>query len=78
MCFIADFVMYFENDLREHAFGLGQEESELAQMLVDNSVYAGRQLMTDALVPGRIGNPEFYSFWRDELQASYFLISALP
>ena len=40
-------------------------------MLVDNSVYAGRQLMTDALVPGRIGNPEFYSFWHDELQASY-------
>ena len=77
MCFISDFVMDFENDLREHAFGLGQEESGVAQMLVNNSVYAGRKLSTDARVPGRIGNPEFYSFWRDELQASDFILGTI-
>ena len=32
---------------------------------------------TDIRVSGRIGNPEFFPFWRDELKASDFVLSTI-
>ena len=56
-----------ESDFREHSFGLGPEEEGVAKVLVNNAVYAGRKLSTDSRVPGRIGRPEFYDVWKNDL-----------
>jgi hypothetical protein len=69
--------MEFENDLREHVFGLSPDEAGVAQHLVNNAVYAGRKLSTDSRVPGRIGREEFFEFWRDELNASDFVLGTI-
>ena len=39
--------------------------------------YAGRRLMTEVRVPGHISNPKFFPFWRDDLKASPFILSAI-
>ena len=77
--FLLQTVMEFENefDLREHSFGLGPEEEGVAKILVIKAVYASRKLSTNSCVPGRIGRPEFYSFWEKELQASDFILSTI-
>ena len=49
----------------------------MASVLINNASYAGRKLTTDIRVPGRIGNPEFFPFWRDELKASEFVLSTI-
>jgi len=41
-------------------------EQSLAETLVNNSYYVGKKLTTDLRVPGRIGIPEFYNFWKYE------------
>lgn len=66
-----------ESDFREHSFGLGPEEEGVAKVLVNNAVYAGRKLSTDSRVPGRIGRPEFYDFWKNDLQASDFILGTI-
>ena len=66
-----------DSDLREHVFELPLEESELAKVLVNNANYAGKQLSTDVRVPGRIGRPEYFEFWRDELKASDFVLNVI-
>ena len=64
-------------DLREHVFDLPLEETELAKTLVNNADYAGKKLSTDVRVPGRIGRPEYFEFWRDELKASDFVLNVI-
>ena len=66
-----------DQDLREHIFGLPQEEEGVAKLLINNSNYLGRKLSTDSRVPGRIGNPEFYDFWKNELKASDFILDTV-
>ena len=57
-------IMFDDVDLRHHVFELPPEEEEVAKLLANNSVYVGKKLTTDARVPGRIGKPEYFSFWR--------------
>ena len=57
--------------------GVEEETPDLAEVLVNNASYAGRRLTTDIRVPGRIGNPEFFNFWKDELKASPFILSTI-
>ena len=57
--------------------GVEDESPDLAQVLVNNASYTGRRLTTDVRVPGRIGNPKFFNFWRDELKASPFVLSTI-
>lgn len=52
-------------------------EQSLAETLVNNSNYVGKKLTTDLRVPGRIGNPEFYDFWKYELKASDFILDTI-
>ena len=59
------------------ALGVEDEDPALAAVLINNASYAGRKLTTDIRVPGRIGNPEFFPFWRDELKASEFVLSTI-
>ena len=39
-------------------------EQSIAETLVNNSNYVGKKLTMDLIVSGRIGNPEFYDFWK--------------
>ena len=66
-------------ELQCAAVDLGVEEEEvgLIDVLVNNGNYEGRKLVTDVRVPGRIGNPKFFPFWRDELKASPFILSTI-
>ena len=57
--------------------GVDEEDPALAQLLVNNANYMGRQLTTDVRVPGRIGRPEYFPFWRDELKASDFVLATI-
>lgn len=52
-------------------------EEDVAKMLVNNSNYVGKKLSTDSRVPGRINNPEFFSFWKDELKASDYILDVI-
>ena len=70
-------IMFDDVDLRHHVFELPPEEEEVAKLLANNSVYVGKKLTTDARVPGRIGKPEYFSFWRDELKASDFILNTI-
>ena len=57
--------------------GVEEESPDLAELIVNNASYAGRRLTTDVRVPGRIGNPEFFNFWKDDLKASPFVLSTI-
>ena len=61
-------------DLREHVFDV---EDSVAKMLVNNADYVGKKLTTDVRVPGRIGRPEFYDFWKNDLKASDFVLDTI-
>ena len=54
-----------------------EEDPDLFGVLVNNASYAGRKLTTDRRVPGRIGNKQFFPFWRDILQAPPFVLTTL-
>ena len=66
-----------DTDFRDHTFGLPMEESGLAKSLVNESIYAGRRLSTDIRVPGRIGDPKYFDFWKNELKASDFILDTI-
>ena len=55
-------------------FQFEEGEEVLACSLVN---YLGKQLSTNKLVPGRIGDPQFYPFWRDILKAPEFVLSTI-
>ena len=63
--------------MREHVYDLPLEESEVAKVLVNNACYAGKKLTTDVRVPGRIGRPEYFEFWRDTLNAPDFVLNVI-
>ena len=58
-------------------FQFDEEDVNLAQSLYNESRYLGKRLSTDRRVPGRIGKAEFYSFWRDTLEAPDFVLRTL-
>ena len=64
-------------DCRQFVFDLPEEEAGVAEILVNNARYAGKQLATDRRVPGRIGKPEYFPFWRDTLKASDFILKTI-
>ena len=66
-----------DEDMRQYTFDLPNEESDLAKVLVNNSNYVGKKLSTDSRVPGRIGKPEYFDYWRDTLKASDYILSVL-
>ena len=57
--------------------GVEEEAPDLAEVLVNTASYAGRCLTTDFRVPGGIGKPEFYNFWKNELKAAPFILSSI-
>lgn len=61
-------------DYRAHVFDV---EEGVAKVLVNNANYVGKKLSTDSRVPGRIGRPEFYEFWKNELGACDFVLSTI-
>ena len=77
--FMCYFRLKMEEDLdcRSHVFDLPEEESGVAEILVNNANYFGKRLSTDKRVPGRIGNPEYFGFWRDTLKASDFVLNTI-
>ena len=66
-----------DTDFRRHTFELPNEELLIADVLVNNAKYVGKKLSTDRRVPGRIGNPEFYNFWKTTLKASDFILNTI-
>ena len=58
-------------------FQYDEDDRKLAQSLVNESRYLGKRLSTDKRVPGRIGEEQFYQFWRDELKAPPFVLQTL-
>ena len=73
---VMPFVLEHHDEDFELASALTQEEF-VADELVNESHYAGRRLTTNIHVPGRIGNAEFFNFWRDELKASEFVLKTI-
>ena len=58
-------------------FEFDETDALLANSLKNESHYVGKKLSTDKRVPGRIGEPEFYEFWRDTLRAPEFVLTTL-
>ena len=52
-------------------------QGESSEELVNEASYFGRKLVTDIRVPGRIGNEKFFSFWKNELKASDFVLDTI-
>ena len=64
-------------DCRFHEFEVDSDEHYVAKSLVNESQYVGKRLSTDERVPGHIGDPKYYSFWRDVLQAPEYVLSII-
>ena len=58
-------------------FSYKDESEDLIKIIENESEYAGRRLTTDTRVPGRINEPRFYDFWKNELKASDFVLGTL-
>ena len=52
-------------------------EEDVAKILVNNSNYVCKKLSTDSRVPGRMNNPEFYDFWKNDLKANDFILDTI-
>ena len=66
-----------EEDFRGLTFNLPKEEIILAKSLVNELEYVGRRLSTDIRVPGRIGDPKYFNFWKEDLGASDFILDTI-
>lgn len=69
--------MIEDNDFRGAIFNLPLEEQSLATTLVNEAEYVGRRLSTDVRVPGRIGDPKYFNFWKDDLKAGKFILDTI-
>ena len=65
------------DDYRHCIFDLPEEEKDISKFLINDSQHVGAKLVTDTRVPGRLSNPEFYDFWKNELQASEFVLDTI-
>ena len=54
-----------------------EEDLDLINSLANEVSYVGKKLTTDKRVPGRINHPIFFSFWKNELKASDFVLNTL-
>lgn len=59
------------------AFSLGEDESQVAETLVNHSDYGGWQQSTDVHVPGLLSHGEAWLFYRDVLQAQDWIVNTV-
>ena len=54
-----------------------ESDKNLLKSISNEASYAGKRLTTNSDVPGRIGHPKFFNFWRDTLQAGNFQLNVI-
>ena len=64
-------------EAREPLFVFEEGEEDISKTLSNETEYLGKRLSTDQRVPGRVGRPEFVSFWEHELKASPFVLQTI-
>ena len=58
-------------------FDFDELDEPLVKSLKNESSYLGKTLSTNVKVPGNIGNPKYYDFWKTELKAPEFVLKTI-
>ena len=66
-----------DSDYRQFIVDCQEEDVFSAFVSVNETAYSGKKLTTNSLVPGRLSNPKFFSFWKDELLADEFVLDTI-
>ena len=64
-------------DFRQFVVDCLDEETVSASVSTNESSYSGKKLSTNSLVPGRLSDPKFYEFWKNDLNADDFVLKTV-